>query len=124
MKHVSNYTTNEMNFIFLIFLFTVSLFSSVFFFFQAEDGIRDVAVTGVQTCALPISEPADVNFGGKVMGGAVMKWIDQAGYTCAAGWTGSYCVTVYVGGLHFVGPIRSEERRVGKECRSRWSPYH
>src|SRR2546422_2676046 len=26
-----------------------------FFFFQAEDGIRDVAVTGVQTCALPIS---------------------------------------------------------------------
>src|SRR2546429_2210878 len=30
----------------------------VFFFFQAEDGIRDVAVTGVQTCALPISAPA------------------------------------------------------------------
>src|SRR5256884_6426217 len=29
-----------------------------FFFFQAEDGIRDVAVTGVQTCALPISRPA------------------------------------------------------------------
>src|SRR2546429_3134666 len=29
----------------------------VFFFFQAEDGIRDVAVTGVQTCALPISKP-------------------------------------------------------------------
>src|SRR2546429_4799845 len=29
---------------------------SVFFFFQAEDGIRDVAVTGVQTCALPILE--------------------------------------------------------------------
>src|SRR5216684_5743993 len=27
-----------------------------FFFFQAEDGIRDVAVTGVQTCALPISQ--------------------------------------------------------------------
>src|SRR5256884_1833188 len=30
----------------------------VFFFFQAEDGIRDVAVTGVQTCALPIYEEA------------------------------------------------------------------
>src|SRR3989449_11511914 len=29
-----------------------------FFFFQAEDGIRDVAVTGVQTCALPISPPS------------------------------------------------------------------
>src|SRR3989454_4445261 len=30
----------------------------IFFFFQAEDGIRDYKVTGVQTCALPISEPA------------------------------------------------------------------
>src|SRR5205809_4025926 len=38
--------------------FAVGLcFSSFFFFFQAEDGIRDVAVTGVQTCALPISGP-------------------------------------------------------------------
>jgi acyl-CoA hydrolase len=34
-----------------------------------------------------------------------MKWIDQVGYTCAAGWTGSYCVTVYLGGLHFLAPI-------------------
>ena len=56
-----------------------------------------------------LAEPADVNFGGKVHGGAVMKWIDQAGYTCAAGWTGSYCVTVYLGGLHFLGPIRVGE---------------
>lgn len=52
-----------------------------------------------------LAEPGDVNFGGKVHGGAVMKWIDQVGYTCAAGWTGSYCVTVYLGGLHFLGPI-------------------
>src|SRR2546429_4291812 len=36
--------------------------SFVFFFFQAEDGIRDVAVTGVQTCALPISPLAAVLF--------------------------------------------------------------
>ena len=56
-----------------------------------------------------LAEPKDVNFGGKVHGGAVMKWIDQAGYTCAAGWTGSYCVTVYLGGLHFLGPIRVGE---------------
>src|SRR3989449_4496960 len=35
-------------------------FSLFFFFFQAEDGIRDVAVTGVQTCALPISHPGVV----------------------------------------------------------------
>ena len=32
-------------------------------------------------------------------GGAVMKWIDQAGYACAVGWSGQYCVTVYVGGI-------------------------
>ncbi|MEP6687511.1 MAG: acyl-CoA thioesterase [Gemmatimonadales bacterium] len=56
-----------------------------------------------------LAEPAHVNFGGKVHGGAVMKWIDQAGYTCAAGWTGEYCVTLYVGGLHFIRPIRVGE---------------
>ncbi|MEO6055730.1 MAG: acyl-CoA thioesterase [Gemmatimonadales bacterium] len=56
-----------------------------------------------------LTEPAHVNFGGKVHGGAVMKWIDQAGYTCAAGWTGEYCVTLYVGGLHFIRPIRVGE---------------
>jgi acyl-CoA hydrolase len=56
-----------------------------------------------------LAEPGDVNFGGKVHGGAVMKWIDQAGYTCAAGWTGTYCVTVYIGGLHFLAPIHVGE---------------
>jgi acyl-CoA hydrolase len=56
-----------------------------------------------------LAEPTDVNFGGKVHGGAVMKWIDQAGYTCAAGWAGTYCVTVYLGALHFLGPIRVGE---------------
>jgi acyl-CoA hydrolase len=53
-----------------------------------------------------LAEPTDVNFGGKVHGGAVMKWIDQAGYACAAGWAGRYCVTVYVGGIQFERPIR------------------
>ena len=33
----------------------------LFFFFQAEDGIRDVAVTGVQTCALPICGSCETN---------------------------------------------------------------
>ena len=56
-----------------------------------------------------LAEPGDVNFGGKVHGGAVMKWIDQVGYTCAAGWTAAYCVTVYVGGVHFLGPIHVGE---------------
>ena len=58
-----------------------------------------------------LAEPGHVNFGGKVHGGAVMKWIDQAGYTCAAGWTGEYCVTLYLGGLHF---LRADP------CRVRW----
>jgi uncharacterized protein (TIGR00369 family) len=53
-----------------------------------------------------LAEPMDVNFGGKVHGGTVMKWIDQAGYACAAAWSGSYCVTVYVGGIQFLRPIR------------------
>lgn len=52
-----------------------------------------------------LSEPMDVNFGGKVHGGTVMKWIDQAGYACAAGWSGQYCVTVYVGAIRFYQPI-------------------
>lgn len=52
-----------------------------------------------------ISEPSDVNFGGKVHGGTVMKWIDQTGFACASNWTESYCVTVYVGGIRFYKPI-------------------
>lgn len=53
-----------------------------------------------------LAEPSEVNFGGKVHGGTVMKWIDQAGYACAVGWSGVYCVTVYVGGIRFLSPIR------------------
>jgi acyl-CoA hydrolase len=56
-----------------------------------------------------LSEPSDVNFGGKVHGGAVMKWIDQAAYTCAVNWSSQYCVTVYVGGIRFVNPIHIGE---------------
>ncbi|MDX1931374.1 MAG: acyl-CoA thioesterase [Capsulimonadales bacterium] len=52
-----------------------------------------------------LAEPTDINFGGKVHGGAVMKWIDQAGYACASLWSGRYCVTVYVGGIRFFQPI-------------------
>ena len=52
-----------------------------------------------------LAEPGDVNFGGKVHGGAVMKWIDQAGYACAVSWSGHYCVTVHVGGIRFLHPI-------------------
>ena len=52
-----------------------------------------------------LAEPTDINFGGKVHGGAVMKWIDQAAYACAVGWSGQYCVTAYVGGIRFIRPI-------------------
>jgi acyl-CoA hydrolase len=52
-----------------------------------------------------LAEPSEVNFGGKVHGGTVMKWIDQAGYACAVAWSGQYCVTVYVGGIRFIQPI-------------------
>src|SRR5690348_17822242 len=74
--------------------------SATFFFFQAEDGIRDGRVTGVQTCALPISN-TDVSYL------ACAKKLLDAG----AEWIYPQFAT------------RSEERRVGKECRSRWSPY-
>src|SRR2546422_6174205 len=75
----------------------------LFFFFQAEDGIRDVAVTGVQTCALPISR---------------YSWIRSPWTTSRAGWRP--CGKM----ARAARTSRSEERRVGKECRSRWSPYH
>src|SRR5258706_10355329 len=88
-----------------------------FFFFQAEDGIRDWSVTGVQTCALPISAVlgGDLRQRNQLLRLRVVSWgIDERGGNpkCAF--------------LHGLGhePLRSEERRVGKECRSRWSPYH
>ncbi|UWX04402.1 acyl-CoA thioesterase [Pseudoxanthomonas sp. NC8] len=53
-----------------------------------------------------LAEPTDVNYGGKVHGGVVMKWIDQSGYAAAVGWSGRYAVTVAVGGIRFVAPVR------------------
>src|SRR2546430_8529152 len=89
----------------------------VFFFFQAEDGIRDLTVTGVQTCALPISHAALE----RRVPGAVPR----------GGRTGPprRDLPLPAGVRRRRRPLellvwRSEERRVGKECRSRWSPYH
>src|SRR5258708_39969443 len=78
------------------------------FFFQAEDGIRDDLVTGVQTCALPISSR-----------GPATPWHALRWLPCSSD----------AGGLARCAPerrldLRSEERRVGKEGRSRWSPNH
>jgi acyl-CoA hydrolase len=52
-----------------------------------------------------MAEPTDMNIYRRVHGGAVMKWIDQAGYALAVGWSGHYAVTVYVGGIQFENPI-------------------
>ncbi|MCC2616353.1 acyl-CoA thioesterase [Aestuariibacter halophilus] len=52
-----------------------------------------------------LAEPTDVNFGGKVHGGMVMKWIDQASYACAAQWSRRYCVTVSANAIRFIRPI-------------------
>src|SRR5438046_8942836 len=83
----------------------------VFFFFQAEDGIRDWSVTGVQTCALPISSG--------------WKSTRRCSRSCGRREEGSAMVIDEGKLREFVGKAvgdRSEERRVGKECRSRWRP--
>jgi acyl-CoA hydrolase len=56
-----------------------------------------------------LAEPSTVNFGGKVHGGTVMKWIDEAGYACATSWAKRYCVTVFVGGIRFHHPVKIGE---------------
>src|SRR5436189_1890394 len=91
------------------------------FFFQAEDGIRDTSVTGVQTCALPISPLATScrPCRGSKHGGteAPLPEID-APFALPADFVKKFT------NLPIDFPRRSEERRVGKECRSRWSPHH
>jgi 4-hydroxybenzoyl-CoA thioesterase len=52
-----------------------------------------------------LAAPTDVNWGGKVHGGTVMRWIDEAAYVCAVRWSGQYCVAVYAGGVRFYQPI-------------------
>src|SRR2546429_3127437 len=97
------------------------------FFFQAEDGIRDVAVTGVQTCALPIL----------CLAGSSVAWAQRRLRLGRTRLVLSALVAtsrLRASSTAFSRSIRlsrarhafrrSEERRVGKECRSRWSPYH
>src|SRR5690606_40322448 len=93
-----------------------------FFFFQAEDGIRDFHVTGVQTCALPIYA--------EIVDQAILIQHLAEGQHIA----GLYSLAVMLfacdpqpddeirrgTGTDGFGNLRSEERRVGKECRSRW----
>src|SRR2546421_308952 len=98
-----------------------------FFFFQAEDGIRDLIVTGVQTCALPISQTTLHRWtqivGKTRLALAPMQnhWWQVTLYVTARG-LGTSPMPYARGNIEM--EFRSEERRVGKECRSRWSPYH
>src|SRR5436190_8748262 len=88
-----------------------------FFFFQAEDGIRDHCVTGVQTCALPISPHGEwIPQLRAALVGAPRRHGERARRPATRRLAASYRAGV--------GAPRSEERRVGKECRSRWGPYH
>src|SRR5205809_6192168 len=86
----------------------------IFFFFQAEDGIRYVAVTGVQTCALPISASGLTDATSSAFN-VTPPPPTTGDLTVTTSTTGSsqpasYTVTVD-------GGSRSEERRVGKESR-------
>src|SRR5437764_7648611 len=106
-------------------LYVIGSFSLLFFFFQAEDGIRDTSVTGVQTCALPIFIVAHQDQ--LAISGLPDELpaadIDQLALQHAAV-RGSH---VRVGEVEIQDRAllgrRSEERRVGKECRCRWWPY-
>src|SRR5438094_9439413 len=80
-----------------------------FFFFQAEDGIRDRTVTGVQTCALPIFARR---------GRRRQRDSRRCSMKLALG-----AMLVTLVAASSADAQRSEERRVGKECRSRWSRY-
>src|SRR5437870_8161694 len=87
------------------------------FFFQAEDGIRDGHVTGVQTCALPISQTITVDI--------IDDLLNEPDETATLTLTGADYATLGApasGTLTIVDDDRSEERRVGKECRSRRRP--
>src|SRR2546428_13081481 len=79
---------------------------------QAEDGIRDLIVTGVQTCALPIWLYRLIqSMRQKSSGFDALQHPNSKLRTTLSNHRGRLC-------------SRSAERRVGKECRSRWSPYH
>src|SRR5690606_39794317 len=97
------------------------------FFFQAEDGIRDFHVTGVQTCALPIFEPplsqqvARLRTAGfsdpQILLFFVLRQVPQHRDRTGQAMSDSRAAEV----LRYYELARSEERRVGEECRSGWS---
>src|SRR5256885_11037103 len=127
MNDVLNVTDDSLKLVdvsFYIEAFQVYLFV----FFQAEDGIRDYKVTGVQTCALPIFSPEtwaapSFRLSGqrcpRGISGTAQGLVRRAASRRAASLPDQMCRAPPSSDA-----ARSEERRVGKECRSRWSPYH
>src|SRR5699024_12161183 len=92
-------------------------YASVIFFFQAEDGIRDRNVTGVQTCALPILRPCPRQ--SRHCESVLLEQMsplscyEVKASACSASHFQAY-INVRI--LYPVIYLRSEERRVGKEC--------
>src|SRR5437879_12111656 len=84
------------------------------FFFQAEDGIRDTSVTGVQTCALPISRKKIPHLvSEQICRPAIARMLSGTRKAVSARTCGRSTAAR--------GIVRSEERRVGKEWRYRWA---
>src|SRR5207253_7446710 len=94
------------------------------FFFQAEDGIRDGHVTGVQTCALPISNDGAEAVTAEAVSSEIAKPRRLANRTARSSRSGSSSNRSAGLPTARMTPAdrsrRSEERRVGKECRARW----
>src|SRR5258707_2661266 len=113
---------------------STAMWVEVFFFFQAEDGIRDIGVTGVQTCALPISCAPSIDR--PTCPADLLKEAGLRGMSADQYWERKRARVPEEEILRELGLLglapnylrqrldRSEGRRVGKECRSRWSPYH
>src|SRR5438093_7732510 len=105
-----------------------SLVAVFHFFFQAEDGIRDWSVTGVQTCALPIS-PWRAGAGvartsPTIDSGESCRARSETVRACDRPCSRAPGPRTRTRGTSSRAVSRSEERRVGKGGRSRWSPQH
>src|SRR5436190_18352907 len=115
-------------FLYFLFFFYFFFFLFFFFFFQAEDGIRDHCVTEVQTCALPIFPAMGAPSAMRPWSCFAQSWIvaSPSPRTTASiqGNKSKISRAEPLGPgpprIILVSGRRSEERRVGKECRARW----
>src|SRR5690349_24111332 len=122
-----------LNFVLFFLFYILFSFFFFFFFFPAEDGIRDLYETGVQTCALPISScgrsprwccrPGPPTRPPRPCSWS--RWSSTGAATCSMGSSrGSATARPGSARCSTSSATRSEERRVGKECRWRWSACH